>query len=159
MYLIFTLVRDIQILPLTKKEFENLFTKIPKIAEVTVQSLSTKLKNINKNYPYTIPDRLKIMLTVTSTVTIIIVVAIIIYLKKSGNCLVRKHLWNNKKNEKTTSNEFELREITKSYNISMSHLLSCRSTTNSCHSLAQRQLPQLPNSCDQPDSPFYNIVQ
>ena len=39
----FTLVRDIQIPPLTKKELEKLATNIPKMAEVTVQSLNTKL--------------------------------------------------------------------------------------------------------------------
>ena len=52
----FTLVRDIQIPPLTKKELENLATNIPEMAEVIVQSLSIKLQDINRSYPYTIPD-------------------------------------------------------------------------------------------------------
>ena len=53
-----------------------------------------------------------------------------------------------------------LREIDKPQGIPTTHPLSCKSTANSCQSLAQRQLPQLPNiSHDQPDSPFYNIVQ
>ena len=39
----FTLVRDTKIPPLTKKELEKLATNFPKMAEVTVQSLSTKL--------------------------------------------------------------------------------------------------------------------
>ena len=55
--------------------------------------------------------------------------------------------------KKTNLNEFELREINRSNSISTSHLLTHRSTANSCHSLAQRQLPQLPNtSFNQPDS-------
>ena len=95
------------------------------------------------------------MLTVTSTVIAIIVIAVLICARKSGNCLLRKHLLNNRKNKKTNSNEFELREINKPHGISTSHPLTCRSTAISCHSLAQRQLPQLSNtSHDQPDSPL-----
>ena len=157
----FTLVRDIQIPPLTKKELEKSATNMMKMVEVTVKSLSTKLKNIHRNYPFLMPDWLKIMLTVTCTVVIIIVIALIIYIKKSGNCLIGKHLQDNRKNGKTASNEFELTEINKSYDISISHPLSCSSTANSCHSLAQRQLPQLSNTShyDQPDSPFHNLGQ
>ena len=71
-----------------------------------------------------------------------------------------KHLQNNRKNKKTTSNEFELREIDKSHAISTSHPVSCRPTANSCYSLAERQLPQLPDtSHNQTDPPFYNLVQ
>ena len=44
------------------------------MGEVTVQSLSTKLKDINKNYLYTMPDWLKIMLTLTSTIIAIMVI-------------------------------------------------------------------------------------
>ena len=51
-------------------------------------------------------------------------------------------------------------EINKSNGISTSHPLTGRSIANSCHLLAQRQLPQLPDtSHDQQGSPFYNIVQ
>ena len=50
-------------------------------------------------------------------------------------------------------NEFQLRKMNKSHSISTSHPLTCRSTANSCHSLAIKKLPQLPNtSHDQPDS-------
>ena len=101
------------------------------------------------------PDWLKIMLTITSIVIAIIIVLVLIYTKKSGNCLLRKHIWNNRKNKKTDFSEFGLREINKPHDISISHPLTHRSTANSCHSLAQRQLPQLPNtSHDQPDSPL-----
>ena len=71
------------------------------MAEVTVHTLNTKLKEINRNYPYTMPDWFKIMLTVTSTIIAIIVVVVVIYAKKSGNCLCGKHLQNNRKNQKT----------------------------------------------------------
>ena len=156
----FTLIRDIKIQPLTEKELENLAINIPKMAELTVLSLSTKLQDINGNFPYTMPDWLKIMLTVGSTVIAIIIIAVIICVKKSGNCILRKHLQNNRKKKKTNLNEFELREINRSHSISTSHPLTCRSTANCCHSLAQGQLPQLPNtSSNQLDSPFYSIVQ
>ena len=123
------------------------------MAEMTVQSLSIKLQYINRNYLYTMPDWLKIMFTVTSTVIAIIVIAVIIYGKKSGNCLLGKYLQNNRK--KTDLNAFELRKINKPHGISTSHPLTCRSTANSCHALAQIQLPQLPNTFhDQPDSPL-----
>ena len=77
-----------------------LSTNIPEKAEVKVQTLSTMLQDINRNYPYTMPDWLKIMLTVTSTVIAIIVIAVLIYAEKSGNCLLRKHLWSNRYNKK-----------------------------------------------------------
>ena len=51
----FTSVGDIQIPPLMKKELENVATIIPKMAEMTVHSLSTKLQDISRNYPYTMP--------------------------------------------------------------------------------------------------------
>ena len=47
----------------------------------------------------------------------------------------------------------KLKEINKPHGISTSHPVMCRLTVNSCHSLAQRQLLQLPNAIqDQPDS-------
>ena len=101
------------------------------------------------------PDWLKIMLTITSTIIAIIVVVVEIYAKKSGNCLCRKCLQNNRRNNTTNLDEFKLKEISKPHGISTSHPLMCRLTVNSCHSLAQRQLPQLPNAIwDQPDSPL-----
>ena len=155
MCLIFTLVRDINIPPLAKNELEKSPTNIPEMEEVTLHTLSTKLQEMNRNYPYTVPDWLTIMLTITSTIITIIVIVLSIYTKKSGNCLHGKHLWNNRKNKKTNLNEFELREINKSHSISTSHPLTHRLTANSCHSLAKRQLPILPNTIqDQPDSPL-----
>ena len=49
----------------------------------------------------------------------------------------------------------ELKEISKPHGISTSCPLMCRLTANGCYSLAQRQLPQVPNAIqDEPDSPF-----
>ena len=135
----FTLVRDINIPSLKKNELEKLATNIPEMAEVTVHTMSTKLQEINKNYPYTMLDWLKIMLTITSTIIAITVLVVVIYAKKSGNCLHEKHLNSNRKNKKTNLDEFELREINKPHSISMSHPLTCRLAANSCHLLAQRQ--------------------
>ena len=125
------------------------------MVEVTVHTLSNKFQEINRNYPYTMPVWLKIMLTITSTVIAIIVVVVVIYAKKSGNCLCRKHLQNNRKNKNINLDEFELKEINKPHSISISHPLKHGLNVYSCHSLAQRQLPQLHNAIqDQPDSPL-----
>ena len=151
----FTLVRDINILPLTKDELERVATNIPEMAEVPVHMLSNKLQEINSNYPYTMPDWLKIMLTVTYFIIAIIVVVVVIYSMKSGNCLCGKHLQHTRKNKNTNLGETELKEIGKPHGILTSCPLMFRLTMNSCHSLAQRQLPQLLNTIqDQPDSPL-----
>ena len=156
----FTLVTDINIPPLTKDEIERLAANLPEMAEVMVHTLNSKLQTINRNYPYTMPDWLKVILTVTSTVIAIIVVVVVIYAMKSGYYLCGKHLQNNRKNKDINLDEFELKEISKPHNIPTSHPLMHRLTANSCHSLAQRQLPQLPNAIwDQPDSPLYITVQ
>ena len=62
MCLILPLVRDINIPPLTKNELEKLSTYIAEMEEVTVHTLSTKLQDINRNYPYTVPDWLQLCL-------------------------------------------------------------------------------------------------
>ena len=138
-------------------ELQELATNIPEMAKVTVHTLSNKLQEINSNYPYTKPDWLKIMLTITSTIIAIIVIVVVIYASKSGNCLCGKCLQNNRKNKNNNLDEIELEEISKPHDISTSHLLTCRLMANGCHSLVQRQLPQLPNVIqDQPDSPLLN---
>ena len=77
----FTLIGVINIPPLTKDELKELTTNIPEMAEVTVHTLSNKLQEINSNYPYTMPDWLKIMLTITSTIIAIIVIEVVIHAK------------------------------------------------------------------------------
>ena len=125
------------------------------MVEVMVHTLNNKLQEINRNYPYTMPDCLKIMFTITSIIIAIIVVVEVIYAMKPGNCLCRKCLQNNRKNKSTNFDEFELKEISKPHGISTVCPLTCRLTVNSCHLLAQRKLPQLPNAIwDQPDSPL-----
>ena len=88
----FTLVRDINIPPLTKNELEKLSTNNPEMAEVTVHTLWNKLHEINRNYPYTMPDWLNIYAVTSTVMAIIVVVVVVIHAKKSGNCLCRKHL-------------------------------------------------------------------
>ena len=51
----FTLVRDINIPPLTKDELERLATNFPEMAEVKAHTLNNKFQEINNNYPYTMP--------------------------------------------------------------------------------------------------------
>ena len=65
----FTLDRGIKILPLTKKGLEKY---IPILAEVTVQSLSAKLQDMIRSYPYTMPDWLKIIITTISSVMLLL---------------------------------------------------------------------------------------
>ena len=66
------------------------------MAEVTDHALSTKFQEINRNYPCTMPDWLKIMLTITSTIIAITVIVVLINATKFGNYLLRKHLQNNR---------------------------------------------------------------
>ena len=84
------------------------------------------------------PDWLQIMLTVTFTIIAIIVKVVVIYAKKSGNCLCRKHLQNNRKNKNANLDEIELKEISKPHGISTSHPLMPRLSANGCYSLVQR---------------------
>ena len=71
--------------------------------EVTIYSLNAKLRKINKNYPWSMPDWFKIILTITSTIIGIVFIVIMIYLRRSGNCvLFRKHL-SKRKNSKSIS--------------------------------------------------------
>ena len=46
----FALIKGLQITNLTTDELTELATEIPKMQEVTIHSLNTKLKEINKNY-------------------------------------------------------------------------------------------------------------
>ena len=101
------------------------------------------------------PDWLKPMFTVTSTITAIVVVVVVVYAKKYDNCLCGKPLQKNRKNKNNNLDEIELKEISKPHGISTSCPSTHRLTANSFHSLAQRQLPQLPNAIwDQSDPPL-----
>ena len=75
---------------------------IPKLKDVTIHSLNTKPRNINKNYPWSMSDLLKIILMITSTIIGIVFIVIMLYLRMSGNCVLSgKHL-----NEKRKSKSF-----------------------------------------------------
>ena len=52
----FVLIKGLQIPNLTTDELTKLATEIPEIQEVTIHSLNTKLREINRNYPWLMPD-------------------------------------------------------------------------------------------------------
>ena len=96
----FALIKGLQIPNLTTDELTKLAIEMPEIQEVTIHSLKTKLKEINRNYPWLMPDWLKIVLTVTSTI-IGIVFVVVIYLRRTSNCMLSgKHL-NKKRKSKS----------------------------------------------------------
>ena len=55
----FALIKGLQIPILTTDELTKLATEIPKMQEITMHSLNTKLREIYKNYPCLISDWLK----------------------------------------------------------------------------------------------------
>ena len=76
-----------QIPNLTTDELTKLPTEIPKMQEVTIHSLNTKLREMNRNYPWSVPDWLKIVLMITFTIIGIVFIIVMIYLKRTGNCI------------------------------------------------------------------------
>ena len=48
----FALIKGLQTLNLTTDEVTKLATEIPKMNEVTIHSLNTKLRKVNRNYPW-----------------------------------------------------------------------------------------------------------
>ena len=60
----FALVKGLQIPNLTTDELTKLATETPKMQEVTIHSLNTKLREINRNHPWLMPDWLKIVLMI-----------------------------------------------------------------------------------------------
>ena len=61
----FALIISLQIPNLTMDEATKLATKIPEMQEVTIHCLNTELREINRNYPWSMPDWLKIELMIT----------------------------------------------------------------------------------------------
>ena len=87
------LIKDLQIPILTTDTVTKLATEIPEMQEVTIHSLDIKYIEINRNYSWLMPDWLKIVLMVTSTIIGIVFVVVIIYLRRTGTCmLLEKHL-------------------------------------------------------------------
>ena len=99
----FAIIRGLQIPNLTTAELTKLATEIPKMQEITIHSLYTNLRDINRNYPWLMPDWLKIVLTITSTIIGIVFMVVVLYLRRTGNCiLLGKHL-NKKRKSKSIS--------------------------------------------------------
>ena len=89
----FALIKRLQIPNHTTNELTKLDVEIPKVKDVTMHLLNAKLRKINKNYPRSMPDWLKIILMITTTIISIVFVVIMIYLRRSGICLLLgKHL-------------------------------------------------------------------
>ena len=149
-----------QIPNLTTDELTKLVTEIPEMQEVTIHSLNAKLREINRNYPRSMPDWLKIVLTITSTIIGIVFVVVMIYLRRTGNCmLLGKHLNKRRKSKSISQLSYnkgiELKELNCSQKSTMSRPLSSTSTKNRLKSGAQKELPQLPNTFQNlPDSPL-----
>ena len=140
------LIKGLQIPNLTTNELTKLATEIPEMQEVTIYSLNTKHREINRNYPWLMPDWLKKVLTIMSTFIGTVFVIVIIYLRRTSNCILSgKHL-NKKRKSKSINKGIELKELNCSQKPTMLGPLSSTSTNNSLRSVAQSKLPQLPNT-------------
>ena len=64
----FALIKGLQIPNLTTDELTKLATAIPEMQEVTIHSLNTTLREINRYYPWFMPDWMNIVLTFISTI-------------------------------------------------------------------------------------------
>ena len=99
----FALIKRLQIPNLTTNELTKLAMKIPKMKEGTIHSLNINLRKINRNYPWSMPDWLKIVLMITSTIIGIVFVVVMIYLSRTGNFMLSgKHL-NKRRKSKSIS--------------------------------------------------------
>ena len=136
----------------------KLATETPKMQEVTIHCLNTKLREINRNYPWSMPDWLKIVLTITSTIIGIVFIVVMIYLRRTGNCMLSEKHLNKRRKSKSVSQHahnkgIELEKLNYPQKCTMLRPLSSTSTNNSLKSVAQRELPQLPNTSQNlPDS-------
>ena len=130
-----------QIPNLTTDELIKLATEIPEMQEVTIHSLNTKLREINRNYPWLMPDWLKIVLRITSTIIGIVFLVVVIYLRKTGNCmLLGKHL-NKKRKSKSVNKGIELKELNFPQKPTMLRPLSNTSTNNSLNQWHKKNYP------------------
>ena len=83
----FSIIKGLQIHNLTTDELTKLAMEIPKM-KVMIHSLNTKLRNRNRNYPWPMPNWLKIVLMITSTIIGIVFIVTMIYLRRSGICML-----------------------------------------------------------------------
>ena len=136
---------------LTTDELTKLATELPEMQEVSIHLLNTKLREIDRNYPWSMPDWLKIVLMITSTIIGIVFIVVMIYLSRTGNSMISgKHLNKRKKSKSNSQHShnkgIELKELNCPQKSTMSRPLSDTSTNNSLKSVAQRELSQLPNT-------------
>ena len=133
----FALIRGLQIPNHTTDELTKLATEIPEMQEVTIYSLNTKLRENNKKN--------------SSNIIGIAFVVVMIYLRRTGNCMLSgKHLNKRRKSKSirqlTHNKGIKLKGLNYPQKSAMSRPLSSISTNNSLKSMAQRELPQLPNT-------------
>ena len=106
------------------------------------------------------PDWLEIVLTITSTIIGVLFIVIVIYLRRTGNCmLLGKHLNKRRKSKSISQHShdkgIELNELKCPQKSTVSRPLSSTSTNKSLKSVAQREFPLLPNTSQNlPDSPL-----
>ena len=111
--------------------------------EVTIHSLNIKLREINRNYPWLMPDWLKIVLMITSTI-IGIVFVVAIYLRRIDSCMLSGKYLNKKRKSKSISQlphskGIEMKELNCSQKPTVLRPLSHTSTNNSLKSVTQRE--------------------
>ena len=112
-----------------------------------------------------VPDWLKIVIMITSTIIGIVVMIVMICLRRTGNCMLLGKLLNKKRKSKSISQlpykkGIEMKELNCSQKPTMSRPLSSTSTNNSLKSVAQRELPNLPNTSQNfSDSPLLQYYQ
>ena len=91
----FTAVKMLKLEKLSPEQLQKLVHQIPEISNVPFQTVNDTIQEINENYPYVMPDWLKMTLTILGTIVMIIIIVVICYLKhvqrikltKSCGCL------------------------------------------------------------------------
>ena len=161
----FALIKGLQIPNLTTDELTKLTTEIPKMKGVTMQYLNTKLRKINRNYPWSMPDWLKIVLMITSTIIGVVFIVIMIYLRSTGNCMLsRKHLDKRRKSKSISQHShdksIELKELNCPQKSTVLRPLFSTSTSKSLKSVAKENY----SNCQihprtSPDSPLLQYYQ
>ena len=92
----------------------------------------------------------------------VVFIVIMIYLRRSGNCMLsRKHLNKRRKSKFISQHSHDksiaMEELNCSPNSTVSRPLSSTSTMPSLKSMAQRELPQLPNTSQ--NLPYSNTTK
>ena len=96
-------MKGLKIPNLTTDKLTRLATEIPKMKEVTIHSLNTKLRKINRNYPWSMLDWIQIVLMITSTLIGKVFVVSMIYLRRTGNCMISGMHLHKKRKSKSIS--------------------------------------------------------